>query len=97
MLTREPRLMIVYTPSGWNPLVRVGWVSCDDYWVKLQNCRVMRRFGGHAQIATLAVKGPAGDTELLDLSAEESAAITQIVRVVPCDEKKWVKHCPRPK
>lgn len=96
MLTETPQLMIIYTPSGYAPLVRVGWMSCRDYWVLMQNCRVVRRFGGNAQIANLAKKGPIGTTELLDLSEEETAAITACVRVVPCNEKAWIEQCPKP-
>lgn len=97
MITHSPQLMIVYNPSGWNPLVRVGWVSCSDFWVRLQNCRVMRRFGGHAQIAKLAQSGPIAATELLDLSKEESCSVVLCSRVVPCNVAAWIEQCPIPK
>lgn len=89
-------LYIMCMPGGWYPWVMVGWVECDDLFIKFKNCRVIRRYGSSAQLSVIAKKGPQRDTELLEPSELELIAITSISRAILCDEVAWKTYCPRP-
>jgi hypothetical protein len=89
-------LYFLTTPSGYYPWVLIGWVERRDLFVRLRNCRVVRRYGSRTQLAVIAKKGPGRDTELLDASAEEWIPITSITRAIPCDPKAWQAECPKP-
>ena len=89
-------LHILTAPSGYYPWVWIAWVERDDLFLKLRNCRVIRRYGNRAELAVLAKKGPARDTELLTASELEEVPITSITRTIRCDPDKWLKECPKP-
>lgn len=95
-LAMKEGLSIITVASGYNPYVLVGWARPGDLFVDLYGCRLIRRFGGQAQLANLAKKGLQANTELLDPSEYESIGIACIGRVIPCNEAAWKKECPRP-
>ncbi len=95
-LSMKDGLHLLAVPGGWSPYVIVGWVTVEDLFLRVQNCRVIRRFGGQAQLTRLAKSGPQSDTQLLDMSEEEFVSVVQVSRAIPCDPEKWRKECPEP-
>lgn len=89
-------LYLISTPSGYYPWVWIVWVERHDLFFHFRNARVVRRYGGRSQLAALAKKGPASDTELLDASESEWVPVTSVTRAIPCDPKAWAKECPKP-
>lgn len=87
---------IVTIPAGYSPYVLVGWAERNDLFIRLHNCRVIRRFGARGELAKIAKKGPQADTQLLEASEYEDIPITSIGRAITCDEKAWKKDCPKP-
>ncbi len=95
----RPGLKIISTPSGYYPYVLVGWLRRveGDEW-EVVGARVIKRFGQSQALASLATKGPATDTQLLDAATEpEPIHRLQITRAIACDAKSWAKEVPRPK
>jgi hypothetical protein len=92
-------LKIISVPSGYNPYVIVGWLRrVDGDWWEMIGARVIRRFGTNIAMTTLAEKGPATDTQLLEASAQpEDYHRFGISRALRCNEEMWLKHCPKPK
>jgi hypothetical protein len=51
------------------------------------------RAGG---LAEAAAKGPAKHYTLTDAATKPEELHLLIQRTLPCDEKAWAKHCPKP-
>lgn len=79
---------IVILQRGW---VMVGQMTQKGSTVKLQNARVIRRWGTTGGLGELAMKGPLVDTKL-----EETPEVTihelTIIATIKCEESKWAKH-----
>jgi hypothetical protein len=92
-------LRICVVPGAAYVYVLVGWLKHDrgDEWL-LYGARVIRRFGAKQALASLAKRGPAGDTELLEAADEPEPFHRLLIRrCIACNEAAWIKHCPRPK
>lgn len=89
-------LYIICSPGGYYPYVRIGWCRRADSMIEMRCCRVIRRFGTDAQLAVIAKDGPISSTQLLDPSDVEYVSVGMVSRLIPCNEKKWRKECPKP-
>ncbi len=89
---------ILAVRAGYSPYVLAGWVERHDFWVRVRNSRVVRRFGQDAQLAQIAKGGPKtgpNPTQLLDLSEEEWVPVASIARAIPGTAANW-PMCPKP-
>ena len=91
-------LHLVCSPAGWSPYVTVAWCRVGDGWIEYApGARIVRRFGGWAQLANLAAKGPIESTELLAPSQlGGGCSMAQVCRYERCDPAAWAEHCPKP-
>ncbi len=78
------------------PYVLVGWVSREGDEVRIDNARVLRRFGQDQFLAALASKGPAKDTQMGPEASEDVHRLL-VHRFIRADAEAWAKHCPKPK
>lgn len=77
------------------PYVLIGWVSREGDEVRVDNARVIRRFGSNQFLAGLALKGSAKDTELGPAASEDVHRLL-VHRFIRADENVWKKECPKP-
>lgn len=91
-------LYIICTPGGYYPYVRIGWCQRDDIMIRLESCRVIKRFGTEAELNQIAEEGPKSTTQLLKIAKRaEGASVSMISRWIECNPEAWKDHVPKPK
>lgn len=100
----KPGLYLFGVPSGGSVCVlRVGWLrkvkdgDFDEY--ECLNQVAPRRNGDYTTALTdAALKGPPKNWNILDPFPTPCPTLRiHIFHPLPCDEKAWSKHCPKPK
>ncbi len=88
---------IICCPGGYYPYVRIGWCVRMDNFIRIYNCRLIKRFGTDAELAKIAKEGPLPSTQLLSMAEYEDVSSALIARAIPATATAWKKEVPKPK